>query len=261
MSRFRTETIGNAELILGDCREVLPTLPTVDAVVTSPPYNLVKEGSGGSTTTLHSHERRYSKWYPDELPEGEYQEQQRALIAQLQAVCRGSIFYNHKVRYAIDRRGEVYHPRDWLSDFVLWCEIVWDRGGYVTTNVPRYGLQDERIYQIGRPAVWNGSPYGNVWRIPPDKGSGHVCAFPVELARRCILPSTDEGHTVLDPYAGSGTVGVACAQTGRKFIGCEIDPGSFEIALRRIEKAYEQPSLFSEPPPRPVQRSLLAGAA
>lgn len=99
---FRTETIAEGvTLILGDCREVLPTLPKVDAVVTSPPYNLVREGSGGYSTTLQSHERRYEEWYEDELPEDEYQSQQKVIITQLLERCNGSVFYNHKVRYAL----------------------------------------------------------------------------------------------------------------------------------------------------------------
>ena len=54
-----------------------------------------------------------------------------------------------------------------------------------------------------------------------------------------------EGDTILDPFMGSGTTGVACAQTGRNFIGIEIDPGYFEIAQRRIHDAEQQPLLFA----------------
>ena len=62
---------------------------------------------------------------------------------------------------------------------------------------------------------------------------------------------------VLDPFMGSGTTGVACAKLGRKFIGIEIEPKYYEIALKRIDEAYRQPRLFQDAPPKPKQEALL----
>tara|TARA_R100001086_G_scaffold180400_6_gene100198 strand:- start:2660 stop:3409 length:750 start_codon:yes stop_codon:yes gene_type:complete len=238
--------IGRATLYLGDCRDILPTLGKVDAVVTSPPYNLVKEGSGGSTTTLHSIENRLSAWYDDELHEDEYQSIQKEVVSLCLKKCRGSVFYNHKVRYAWSRRGAVYHPLDWLREFPLWCEIIWDRCGASGNNTPRYSAQDERIYQLGKPIVFDKQGLSTIWRFPPARSSetGHVCAFPLELPRRCIASSTSEGMAVLDPYLGSGTTGVAAVQMGRDFIGIEREPKYFEIACRRIEDAQRQGDMF-----------------
>jgi DNA modification methylase len=67
----------------------------------------------------------------------------------------------------------------------------------------------------------------------------------------------DHAQTILDPFMGSGTTGVACVNLGRKFIGIELEPGYFDIAVRRIEEAYRQPRLFDEPRPKPVQESML----
>ena len=67
--------------------------------------------------------------------------------------------------------------------------------------------------------------------------------------------------TVLDPFMGSGTTGVACAKLGRKFIGIELEPKYFDVACKRIDDAYKQPRLFAEPAPKPVQANLLDGAA
>lgn len=63
--------------------------------------------------------------------------------------------------------------------------------------------------------------------------------------------------TILDPFMGSGTTGVACARLGRKFIGIELEPRYFDIACRRIEAAYRQPRLFAEPAPKAVQEGFL----
>ena len=65
-----------------------------------------------------------------------------------------------------------------------------------------------------------------------------------------------DAETILDPFMGSGTTGVACANLGRKFIGIEIEPKYFDIACRRIEDAYKQPRLFDEPKPQPVPQEL-----
>jgi DNA modification methylase len=65
---------------------------------------------------------------------------------------------------------------------------------------------------------------------------------------------------ILDPFAGSGTTGVACVRRDRPFVGIEVDPGYFDIACRRIAEAYRQPRLFAEPPPKPQQLNMLEGA-
>jgi hypothetical protein len=84
----------------------------------------------------------------------------------------------------------------------------------------------------------------NVWVIPSGNGhsdyTGHPAPFPVALARDHILSWTNEGDVVLDPFMGSGTTGVACVKTGRKFIGVELDPGYFEIAKGRIQAAITE---------------------
>ena len=71
-----------------------------------------------------------------------------------------------------------------------------------------------------------------------------------------------KGHTILDPFMGSGTTGVACVKLGRKFIGIEIEPKYFDIACRRIEAAYAQPDFFVQSPaPKAEQLGLGLEAA
>ena len=83
----------------------------------------------------------------------------------------------------------------------------------------------------------------------------HPCAFPVELARRPIVSSTPIGGIVLDPFMGSGTTGVACIRTGRKFIGIEKEPKYFDIAVKRIKDELNRFPLLE--PTKPKQGSLL----
>ena len=83
----------------------------------------------------------------------------------------------------------------------------------------------------------------------------HPTQKPVELMLWC-LEFFQHSNTILDPFMGSGTTGVACARLGRRFIGIEIEPKYFDIACKRIEQAYRQPDLFIERPAKPVQEAM-----
>ena len=85
---------------------------------------------------------------------------------------------------------------------------------------------------------------------------GHPCPKPIRAWSWLVGKLSQEGETILDPFMGSGTTGVACVKLGRKFIGIEIEPKYFDIACKRIEDAYKQGDLFVEPPAKPVQEGL-----
>ena len=74
---------------------------------------------------------------------------------------------------------------------------------------------------------------------------------------KSIMWAAPNASTILDPFMGSGTTGVACAKLGRKFIGIEIEPKYFDIACKRIEAAYAQPDMFIEPPAKAVQDAMI----
>ena len=80
--------------------------------------------------------------------------------------------------------------------------------------------------------------------VKMDGGKVHPTQKPIEVMKWCIEQRTNPGDTILDPFMGSGTTGVACVQTGRRFMGIEIDPGYFDIAVSRIQDAQRQPPLF-----------------
>jgi len=226
----------------GDCREILPTLEKVDLVITSPPFNLYKRWWDSGAHGLQGHralqEKFTNDWYPDELPEAEYQSQQKLMLDMAYKNCRGSVCYNHRVRYAFKRAGRSFHPMEWLSEFPLWVEIIWDRGGGVAFNSRRPIISDERIFVLGKPKAYHSEKLTTVWRFPPDRDAPeHPCAFPLEMPRRLISMFTDPGDTVLDYYIGSGTTAVAAKKLNRKCIGIEIEEKYCEIAAKRCSQS------------------------
>jgi hypothetical protein len=123
----------------------------------------------------------------------------------------------------------------------------------------RYGVV--RAIQRGLDPNW--AQLEDVWRdaSPGMANNSHLRQHPnekpVSLLEKLVILCSHPGDLVLDPFMGSGTTGVACVRTGRRFIGVEIDPGYFAIAQRRIAEAQLQPALFAHDAPAYTQNSLL----
>jgi DNA modification methylase len=246
----REEIIGDCRLILGDCRDVLPTLGKVDAVVTDPPY--------GVGFKYASHDDR------PEAYEGGYGSWLWARVEAAEALCAaGSPVFVWQSGPNL-RRFNDWFPRDWrlyvaAKNFVQmrptamqWCfdpVVVWWTDG----TKPWSAGTATRDFHVANTAP--------VVATPENIEKGHPCPRPLDQVSHVIEQWVKPGGTVLDIFCGSGTTGVACVRTGRAFIGVEIDPGYFDIACRRIEEAHRQPRLFAEPARKPEQPSLLGDAA
>ena len=230
--------IGNATLYLGDCLEILPTLCKVDAVFTSPPYNLGKT-SGSKWSRLKDGYVSHS----DDMPHDDYVAwQKKVLIAAWDRLTdSGAIFYQHK---AIAKGNIARLPFELNPDLPLRQVLTWDRGGGFQRTywhfVPRFewvlvfAKEDFRLSRLD---------CFDLMKIPPTSGEEHPASFPVELPTRVIAASVV--NSVCDPFMGSGTTGVACMNLGRKFIGIEIEPKYFDIACERIENAQRQVRMFA----------------
>jgi DNA modification methylase len=214
--------IGDATLYHGDCLEILPTLPKVDAVVTDPPYGIGYQ-SGYATDAL---------WHAGRSIDGDGCTTARDRMIEAAAGVPMLVF------------GTWRAERPNLTRQVL----IWDKGGALgmgALDIP-WKPDHEEIHVLGKGFVGSRDS-GSVLRVSPvqsmaKNGRVHPTEKPVRLLEKlCVkVPGL-----VLDPFMGSGTTGVACANLGRKFIGIEIERKYFDIACERIAAAYAQGRLFA----------------
>lgn len=214
--------MNDVTLHLGDCLDFMRTLPegAVDAVVTDPPYGIGWAGHNGS-------ER---EWRILDNDNGDL-DLRPILNMPCLVIAFGANCYPeqlpHRGRWICwDKRIVENSDRMLGSAF----ELAWMNK---TTGF-------DRMYRVMHGGVVNADGH-NAARVHPTQK-------PVTLMKRIILDHTQIGATVFDPFMGSGTTGVACVRTGRKFIGCEIDPTYYAIAQRRIAEAQLQPPLFPHEP-------------
>jgi site-specific DNA-methyltransferase (adenine-specific) len=253
--------IGNATLYLGDCREIIPTVPVVDLIVTSPPYNLGaapwarlghwKPGglSGGRNKWKAGASGQAGVEYGahvDAMPWPEYVVWQREILSSLwkKLSDTGAVFYNHKTRVIGSR---VWTPFELIPPELSLRQIItWARPGGMNFNKTAFVPTSEWIMLLAKEPFRlksrGVSGLGDVWQMKPERNE-HPAPFPVELPQRA-LEATD-ATLCLDPFMGSGTSGVACARLNRRFIGIEIDPRYFEMACRRIEAEHAQGRLLA----------------
>ena len=203
----RIETIGNCTLYLGDCREILPLLPKVDLVLTDPPY-----GIGISKQLFTGQRKRMEKLdWDNEAPD---------FIADIISIGENAIVWGGNYFSLPPSRG-------WLSWFkpdappsMAHFELAW-------TSF------DANCRQLSQ----------SISATNPERVD-HPTQKPLRLIEWCIGLAKNPS-TVADPFMGSGTTGVACANMGKTFYGIEREPKYFDIACKRIEQAYAQQRLFA----------------
>jgi site-specific DNA-methyltransferase (adenine-specific) len=211
------------ELWQGDCRDVLPLLGKVDAVVCDPPYGMnwntnstrFSGGDGGQT--------RRSDW-------GAVQNDNQPFDPSPFIDAQSVILWgcNH-----FAQRLPVGTTLIWLKrmdtgfgTFLSDAELAWMKGGHGVYCFRDLSLQGESSARL------------------------HPTQKPLPLMQWCVQKTKGR---VFDPFMGSGTTGVAAVRLGREFVGCEIEPRYFDVACRRISEALKSPDLFI-PAPAPVAK-------
>jgi DNA modification methylase len=210
----------------GDCREVLPMLPSFDLLLTDPPYGIGAASSKFYGTT----KRKNAKCAPKDYGHSDWDSATPPpdVIAALLGKSSNQIIW-----------GGNYFELPASSCWLVWdkensttmfadCELAW-------TNFPR--AVRKFSYR------WQGMLQGN---MAIKENREHPTQKPLPLMEWC-LKLTPESLSVFDPFAGSGTTGVACVRLGRNFIGCEIEEKYCEIAAKRISRVLAQGDLFAPP--------------
>ena len=206
---MRKEIIGDATLYLGDCQDILPGLGQVDAVVTDPPYGIKAFQHCNEKTRISKQVLHWDKKPAQKLFN---------LILKISGkqIIWGANNYNLPA-----------------SEYFF----VWDK----MQTVDNFASAELAYTNIKMPA--------KVFRMPfrwiNQETKHHPTQKPIALMEWCLgfLPDSE---TILDPFMGSGTTGVAAINLGRKFIGIEKETEYFEIACKRISDAERQADFFHQ---------------
>lgn len=217
---FETVTIGDCTLYRGDCMDVLPTLGRFDAVITDPPYGIGKIMQGGTWGVKQREHREMLKWdgAPPEVD----------TLIKLADMSDKSVFWGGNYYGLPPSRCWLVWDKQNAVPSMADCEIAWTS---LDANTKRFS-----------------HPVGRILH-------GHPSEKPLQLMRWTI-EVVNAGESILDPFMGSGTTGVAAIQLGRKFTGIEREPKYFDIACERIEQAYAQGQLFAPEQPKQEQMTL-----
>ncbi len=213
----REVTIGDCRLILGDCREVLPFLDRHDLLLTDPPYGIGIDGQKERVNRNPKHNRKAHEFmgWDSETPD-------RFVFELMRYKSHGQIVWGGN--YFIDKipcptKGWLFWDKGQRGLTMSDGELAW-----TSFNFPL------RAYTLNRVALQEGG------------GTDHPTQKPLRLMTWCISLVPD-AITVLDPFMGSGTTGVACDRMGKRFTGIEREPKYFASACERIENAYRQTKL------------------
>ncbi len=238
---FKIERIGNATVYLGDCRDVLPTLNTVGHVLTDPPYE----------DDAHKAQRRTQKAIRDGVDDDlgfaaitatlrRYAAEQAARLSTGWALffCQTDAAYLW--RQAIEMSGAKY------KGVAQWVKP--DSSPQFTGDKPAINFETMALAWCGSGrSFWNAGGKRGTYICNTNgqhRDGRHKTEKPVGLIRELLNDFTNPGETILDPFMGSGSVGVACIGSERNYIGIERDPEYFTWAVERLEKANGTGSLF-----------------
>ena len=229
------------ECYLGDMLDILPTLGEFDACVTDPPYGIGESAGKAKTRTsgfasklknAQLYRRDYGNDNWDDAPINAEQIELMRSKSKYQIIFGGNYFELPPTSCWL-----VWDKLNGDTDFAD-CELAW-------TNLKKA----VRRLQL----LWNGC-----MRVERHIPREHPTQKPIEVMKWCIDHLPADVGTILDPFMGSGTTGVAAVKKGKAFYGIEREPKYFDIAVRRIEDALKRPDLFIPPPaPKAKQETLI----
>jgi site-specific DNA-methyltransferase (adenine-specific)/modification methylase len=215
-------------LYLGDCREILPTLGNVDAVVTDPPYGIGENDRKVASRENAAATKDYGAFSWDAEPIDD------STVRMMRACSRWQIIFGGNFFDLPPSSCWLVWDKQNTGDFAD-CELAW-------TNLPK---AVRRVYWR-----WNGMiRKGSDERVHPTQK-------PVGVMEFCLEQLPADATLICDPFMGSGTTGVACVRRGLQFVGIEREPQYFEVACKRLSDALAAPSMFIDRSAPPKQEAL-----
>jgi site-specific DNA-methyltransferase (adenine-specific) len=234
-------------IVHGNCIEVLKTIPdnSVDMAFTSPPYNMnlrIMNGKHCSRQIVKELTTKY-KNYADNLPMEDYYQLNKTIVSELLRIC-GIVFYNVQFltgnKSALYRLIGEYHTQ--IKEFIVWDKVNAEPAigeGVLNSRWEAILVLQNPTDAIARKfktANFDRGTIQNLWQIKRGKkiSPNHGAAFPLELAEKVISSFCPIGGSVIDPFAGTGTTGVACKNLDRKYILIEQDSDYIEVIHDRL---------------------------
>ena len=245
----RDVTIGDCRLILGDCLEVMPTLGKVDAVVTDPPYELSAAGPGASHFGM-SLSKFDGAAYRAIVSGVDY----GAVLSAVATICDPFNLFCFCSNKQISKLMAINEGAGRSTTLLVWHKT---NAAPFANGVWRGDLEYV-VHARSKGATFQGGAdeKKKITAHPLVVDAAHPTVKPSQIIQKYIRIGSIPTQTILDPFMGSGTTGVACVKLGRKFIGIEIDEGYFDIACKRVAEAYRQPDFFVERPAPAEQTEL-----
>ncbi len=249
---FREEIIGDCRLYHGSCRDILPLIQGANHCISDPPYE--KEA--------HRKDRRVMR--KDGLVAGALSFD--AMNEDLrQFVCNEVKRITEGWFIAFSQAEAVSCWRDCIetAGIKYKAPMIWvkpDGMPQFNGQGPGMGYESMVAAWSGKGhSKWNGGGKHGVFIVPKGESERnvHETQKPIKLMADLVRLFTNEGDTVLDPFMGSASTGVACVKLNRKFIGIELEQRYFDASCRRIEDAYKQGDLFHNAPAKIIQESFL----
>lgn len=240
---------------MGDCLEKMKDIPdgSIDLVFTSPPYNMnlrIRNGVHCSRQIVKELSTKYVG-YDDNLPMEDYFNFSLMVVSELLRVS-DLVFYN--VQLLTGNKSALFkmigHFHEKIKEIIIWDKI--NAQPAIGDKVLNSRFEVILVFQNSHPesrkfdtAQFNRGTLQNLWGIKRGKkiDKSHGAVFPEKLAKLVVENFSTVGATILDPFMGTGTVGVVSKQLNRNFIGIELLPTYFQIAENRIS---QQPFYFDK---------------
>ena len=226
-------TMKRYELFCCDCLEVMKKIKdeSVDLIVTDPPY-LIKYSTNRRKDKSHD--------FCSEILNDDNEELIKSYIKECYRILKKD---TAMYMFCNCDRVDFFKQELEKSGFKIKNMIIWVKNNWTAGDLKaQFGKQYEIIFLVNKGRkLFNGKRITDVWEF--DKVSGkkqlHQNQKPIDLLEQCILKHSNENEIVFDGFMGSGSTGVACVNTNRKFIGVELDEKYFDIAKKRIEESLE----------------------